>query len=62
MPEALSIYPNKRLSSYDRESPMTYCAQVYNVAMEIFKQAERVSRPTSNIADAMAEELLACNS
>ena len=41
---------------------MTYCAQIYNVAMEIIKQAERVSRPTSNIADAMAEELLACNS
>jgi hypothetical protein len=30
--------------------------------MEIFKRAEHANRPTSDIADAMAEKLLAGNS
>jgi leucine dehydrogenase len=49
----------ERDSGYDREQAMTHTARIYDMAMEIFGRAAHESRPTSEIADAMAEELLA---
>ena len=48
----------ERESGYDRAGAMTHTARIHDIAMEIFSRAERESRPTSDIADAMAEELL----
>ena len=37
---------------------MTHTARIYYMAMKIFGHAEQERRPTSDIADDMAEELL----
>ena len=45
-------------SGYDRAQAMTHTARIYDMAMKIFGRAEQERRPTSDIADDMAEELL----
>ena len=48
----------ERESGYERESAMAHAGRIYEVALEVFVRARQEGRPTSDIADDMARELL----
>ncbi|MDA0230554.1 MAG: amino acid dehydrogenase [Proteobacteria bacterium] len=48
----------ERESRYERDKAMAHTARIYDIAMEIFGRAKREGRPTNEIADNMAQELL----
>ena len=45
--------------AYDRDRAMAHCARIYDTLTEVFRRAEREGRPTSEVADQMAEERIA---
>ncbi len=48
----------ERESGYERDRAMAHTARIYEIALEIFGRAKREGRPTSDIADDMAREML----
>lgn len=48
----------ERKSGYERDKAMVHTARIYEIALEIFGRAKREGRPTSDIADDMAQEFL----
>lgn len=48
----------ERESGYERDRAMAHTGRIYEIALEIFGRAKREGRPTSDIADDMARELL----
>ena len=48
----------ERDSGYERDSAMAHAGRIYEIALEIFGRAKKEGRPTSDIADDMARELL----
>ena len=48
----------ERESGYERDLAMDHAGRIYDVALDIFKRAQREKRPTSDVADDMARELL----
>ncbi len=48
----------ERESGYERDKAMAHTARIYEIALDIFGRAKREGRPTSDIADDMAQELL----
>jgi leucine dehydrogenase len=48
----------ERESGYERDRAMAHTARIYEIALEIFGRAKREGRPTSDIADDMARDLL----
>jgi len=52
----------ERENGYARDQAMAHTARIYEIASEIFGRAKREGRPTSDIADDMAQELLGAHS
>ena len=52
----------ERESGYERDRAMAHTERIYEIALQIFGRAKSEGRPTSDIADAMAEELLGAES
>ena len=48
----------ERESGYERDKAMAHTARIYEIALDIFGRAKHEGRPTSEIADDMAQELL----
>jgi len=48
----------ERESGYERDLAMDHAGRIYEIALDIFHRAQRERRPTSDIADDMARELL----